>query len=48
MAEFGFVNDGVIDANGLELEAEVRTKRGLQALTSYVLQDAKQAARTRR
>ena len=38
---FGFVNDGVIKARGLELEAEVRTKRGLQLLTSYVLQDAR-------
>ena len=41
--QFGFVNDGVIHANGLELEAEVRTKRGLQAVTSYVQQDTKQA-----
>jgi outer membrane receptor for ferrienterochelin and colicins len=41
-AEFAFVNDGVIEASGLELEAEVRTKQGLQLLTSYVLQDAKQ------
>ena len=38
---FGFVNGGVITAKGLELEAEVRTKRGLQVLTSYVLQDAR-------
>ena len=38
--EFEFVNDGTIDASGFELEAEVRTKRGLQVLTSYVLQDA--------
>ena len=36
---FGFTNDGVIEANGLELETEVRTKRGLQASASYVLQD---------
>jgi len=41
--QFGFVNDGVIDAMGLELEAEVRTKRGLQALMSYVQQDTTQA-----
>jgi outer membrane receptor for ferrienterochelin and colicins len=40
LSQFGFVNDGVIRARGLELEAEVRTKRGLQLLTSYVLQDA--------
>ncbi len=33
----------MIHANGLELEAEVRTKRGLQAVTSYVQQDTKQA-----
>ena len=41
--QWGFVNDGVIDASGLELEAEVRTKDGLQMLTSYVLQEATQA-----
>ncbi|HLG53857.1 MAG TPA: TonB-dependent receptor [Vicinamibacterales bacterium] len=41
--DYGFVNDGVIRANGLELEAELRTKRGVQALTSYVLQRARQA-----
>ena len=41
--EFEFVNDGIIDASGFELEAEVRTKRGLQFLTSYVLQDARSA-----
>ena len=41
--QFGFVNDGVIHANGLELEAEVRTKRGLQAVMSYVRQDTKEA-----
>ncbi len=41
---FGFVNDGVIKARGLELEAEVRTKRGLQVLTSYVLQEARPTA----
>ena len=41
--QFGFVNDGVIHANGLELEAEARTKRGLQAVMSYVQQDAKEA-----
>ena len=39
---FGFVNDGVINASGLELEAEVRTKHRLQASMSYVLQDTKQ------
>ncbi len=41
--QWGFVNDGAIDANGLELEAEMRTKDGLQVLTSYVLQEATQA-----
>jgi outer membrane receptor for ferrienterochelin and colicins len=40
---FGFVNDGVIDANGVELEAEVKTRRGLQAVTSYTLQRAQMA-----
>ena len=39
---FGFVNDGVIKASGLELEAEVRTKHGLQALMSYVRQSTTQ------
>ena len=41
---FGFANDGMIDADGLELEAEVRSKRGFQALASYVLQHASPAA----
>jgi len=40
---FGFVNDSVIKARGLELEGEIRTKRGLQVLASYVLQDARPA-----
>jgi outer membrane receptor for ferrienterochelin and colicins len=40
---YGFVNDGVIRANGLEFEAELQTKRGLRALTSYVVQRARQA-----
>lgn len=39
--EFAFVNDGVIEASGLELEAEVRTKQGLQVMTSFVVQDAR-------
>jgi outer membrane receptor for ferrienterochelin and colicins len=39
--QFAFVNDGEIKASGLELEAELRTKRGIQVLTSYVLQDAR-------
>ena len=42
--QFGFTNDGVIEANGVELETEVRTKRGLQASASYVLQDTSTAA----
>jgi iron complex outermembrane receptor protein len=42
-ARFGFVNDGLILANGVELEAEIRTKRGLQALMSYVRQDTRQS-----
>jgi iron complex outermembrane receptor protein len=41
---FGFINDGVIEANGLELETEVRTKRGMQVVASYVLQDTSTAA----
>ena len=41
VSEFGFVNDGVIKATGLELEAEIRTKHGLQLSMSYVLQDAR-------
>ena len=41
--QFGFVNDGAINANGLELEAEVRTRHGLQASTSYAVQDARLA-----
>lgn len=41
LRQFAFVNDGVIKASGLELEAEVRTKRGIQVLTSYVLQQGK-------
>ncbi len=44
---FGFVNDGVINAHGVELEAEVRTKRGLQALMSYVRQDTGTGRRRR-
>jgi len=41
--QYGFVNDGVINATGLEIEAEVKTKRGLQVLTSYLLQNAEVA-----
>jgi iron complex outermembrane receptor protein len=41
--KFGFTNDGVIEANGIELETEVRTKRGVQASASYVLQDTSTA-----
>jgi outer membrane receptor for ferrienterochelin and colicins len=37
---FGFFNDGTLRAKGFEAEAEVRSKRGLQALGSYSLQRA--------
>jgi iron complex outermembrane receptor protein len=40
----GFVNGGTIRAAGLELEAEMRLKGGAQALASYALQDAEDAA----
>ena len=46
LSRYGFVNDGVIKAKGLELEAEARTKQGLQLSTSYTLQDAKPAGGT--
>jgi outer membrane receptor for ferrienterochelin and colicins len=36
----GFENAGTIRATGLELESEVRLKRGAQALASYTLQEA--------
>ena len=39
--DFGFANAGTIRATGLELESEIRLKRGAQALASYALQDAK-------
>jgi len=39
-AEEGFSNSGTIRAAGLELESEIRLKRGAQALASYTLQDA--------
>jgi outer membrane receptor for ferrienterochelin and colicins len=40
---FGFDNAGTIRAAGLELESEIRLKRGAQLLASYALQDAKNA-----
>ncbi|MEP6916424.1 MAG: TonB-dependent receptor, partial [Acidobacteriota bacterium] len=40
----GFSNGGTIRAAGLELESEVRLKRGAQGLASYTLQDAKDSA----
>jgi iron complex outermembrane receptor protein len=40
----GYANDGTIDAAGLELESEIRLKRGAQALASYTLQEATSAA----
>ncbi len=42
--QFGFANDGTIRAKGLELEGEIRLKRGAQALASYALQDATDTA----
>jgi outer membrane receptor protein involved in Fe transport len=36
----GFVNEGGADAKGIELEAEVRSKHGAQAVASYGLQRA--------
>lgn len=36
----GFTNQGTIRAAGLELESEVRLKRGAQGLASYALQEA--------
>lgn len=44
----GFVNGGTIRAAGLELESEIQLKRGVQALASYALQDAKDAVGTER
>jgi len=41
--DFGFANAGTIRATGLELESEIRLKRGAQALASYTLQDANDA-----
>ncbi len=40
----GFANGGTIRAAGLELESEIRLKRGAQALASYALQEATDAA----
>jgi iron complex outermembrane receptor protein len=40
LSKFGFHNDGDIDAQGLEFEAEIRTKHRFEALTSYVIQHA--------
>jgi outer membrane receptor protein involved in Fe transport len=42
---FGFFNDGTLRAKGLEGEAEVRTRRGLQLLGSYALQRAEDHTR---
>lgn len=38
--QLGFFNDGTIRAKGVEAEAEVRSKRGIQLLGSYALQRA--------
>jgi outer membrane receptor for ferrienterochelin and colicins len=37
----GFDNDGNIHASGIEFESEIRLKRGVQALGSYTVQEAK-------
>jgi iron complex outermembrane receptor protein len=41
---FAFGNAGTIEARGLEFESELRLKRGVQAVASYSLQDAKDTA----
>jgi len=38
--KYGFFNDGTARAKGVELEAEVRSKRGLQIVGSYARQQA--------
>jgi iron complex outermembrane receptor protein len=43
--QLGFANEGIIRAAGVELESEIRLKRGAQALASYTLQDATDASR---
>ena len=40
LGELSFVNDGTVNANGLELEAETRFKSGIQAVANYALQRA--------
>ena len=37
-SKYGFFNDGTARAKGIEFEAEVRSKRGLQIVGSYALQ----------
>jgi outer membrane receptor for ferrienterochelin and colicins len=37
---YGVFNDGIVKARGLELEGEIRTKRGVQMLASYARQHA--------
>jgi outer membrane receptor for ferrienterochelin and colicins len=44
VSDLGFVNGGTTRATGLELESEFRLKGGAQALASYALQDANDAA----
>jgi iron complex outermembrane receptor protein len=39
-SKYGFFNDGTARAKGIELEAEVRSKRGLQIVGSYTRQRA--------
>src|SRR5207253_9049136 len=39
---YGFVNAGEINAKGVELEAEARSKRGVQGVMSYVRESTDQ------
>jgi iron complex outermembrane receptor protein len=40
LVKYGFFNDGIAHAKGVELEAEVRSKRGAQIVGSYTRQRA--------
>jgi outer membrane receptor for ferrienterochelin and colicins len=44
---FSFFNAGLARAKGLEIEGEVRSRRGLQVLASYALQRTEDASRAR-
>jgi outer membrane receptor for ferrienterochelin and colicins len=45
LGKYGFFNDGTARAKGVELEAEVRSKRGLQIVGSYARQQAEDQSR---